>query len=126
MYKNKIFYFLLILFTLVIHNTFLNTYIIYKNNYETRVLKYGGFCEPQGYGFIKFIRSKYKINYNFVILNFKDFSPIDGYFHNFNNVTKNNYIALIGITNSEFSKNYKPNYIVIEKVDNCYFIKKND
>jgi hypothetical protein len=126
MYKNKIFYFLLILFTLVIHNTFLNTYIIYKNNYETRLLKYGGFCEPQGYGFIKFIRSKYQINYNFVILNFKDFSPIDGYFHNFNNVTKNNYIALIGITNSEFSKNYKPNYIVIEKVDNCYFIKKND
>lgn len=124
MYKNKIFYFLLILFTLVIHNTFLNTYIIYKNNYENRLLKYGGFCEPQGYGFIKFIRSKYQINYNFVILNFKDFAPIDGYFHNFNNVTKNNYIALIGITNSEFSKNYKPNYIVIEKVDNCYFIKK--
>jgi len=126
MLKEKIIYFLIILFTLVIHNTFLNSYIILNNNYEQRMNKYGGFCEPEGYGFLKFIHKKYNLNYNFEVKNYKNLPPINGYFHNVNLDVNKNYIVLIGISDLEFNDNYNnKNYRIIEKKDNCYFVRKN-
>ena len=44
---------ILLIFIFYIFSAFENTYVILKNNYESRVLKYSGYCEKQGYGFIK-------------------------------------------------------------------------
>jgi len=126
MIKKKIIFFLIILFTLVIYNTFLNSYIIINNNYLSRMIKYGGFCEPQGYGFLEFIYKKYKLNFNLEVKNFKNMPPISGYFYNLNRSTNKNYIVLIGISEQEFNIDYNnKKYHIIEKKDNCYFVKKN-
>jgi hypothetical protein len=126
MLKKNIIYFLIILFTLVAHNTFLNSYIILNNNYESRMNKYGGFCEPEGYGFIEFVYKKYKLNFNLEVKNFKNMPPITGYFYNVNRDLNKNYIVLIGISELEFNNSYNnKKYRIIEKKDNCYFVKKN-
>ena len=126
MFKKNIIYFLIILFTLVVHNAFLNSYIILNNNYLSRMSKYGGFCEPQGYGFLEFLYKKYKLNFNLKVKNFKNMPPISGYFYNLNRSTNENFIVLIGISEQEFNKSYNnKKYRIIEKKDNCYFVKKN-
>lgn len=125
MFKKNIIYFLIILFTFVIHNTFLNSYIILNNNYLSRMIKYGGYCEPQGYGFLEFLYKKYKLNFNLHVINFRNMPSISGYFYNLNRSTNENYIALIGISELEFNESYKKKYHIIEKKDNCYFVKKN-
>jgi hypothetical protein len=126
MLKKNIIYFLIILFTLVAHNTFLNSYIILNNNYESRMNKYGGFCEPEGYGFLEFVYKKYKLNFNLEVKNFKNMPSITGYFYNVNRAMNENYIVLIGISELEFNNSYNnKKYRIIEKKDNCYFVKKN-
>ena len=123
--KKRIIYFLIILFTLVVHDTFLNSYIILNHNYESRMNKYGGFCEPQGYGFLEFVYKKYKLNFNLEVKNFNNMPAITGYFYNVNRDMSENYIVLIGISELEFNKRYKKKYQIIEKNNNCYFLKKN-
>ena len=126
MSKKNIIYFLIILFTFVVHNTFLNSYIILNNNYLSRMIKYGGYCDFQGYGFIKFIYKNYEFNENFAITNFKDFPSSAGYFYRIKNNNNSNYEILINISDENFIKLYKKNtFVVLEKKDNCYFIKKN-
>ena len=61
-FQNKLFYFCILLFIIQINNGFTNIYIILKNNYENRMVKNAGYCEKQGYGFVKSIYDKYKRN----------------------------------------------------------------
>ena len=50
---NKFYLVILIIFIFYLFGAFESTYIILKNNYESRLLKSTGYCEKQGYGFIK-------------------------------------------------------------------------
>jgi|688.fasta_scaffold293801_2 hypothetical protein len=124
MSNKKIFIYLIFLFTLILHNTFLNSYIIIRNNYSERVLKYGGFCSPYGYGFVKFIREKYNLEFNFDVLNYNDLPNINYFFYKFKNTNNNNYLALIGISEILFKEIYENKYVIIEKNENCYFVLK--
>ena len=81
--KNFLFYFLL-LFTFYQFNFFTNTFIILKNNYPERMLKYGGHCGLEGYGYISYLYNKYSFSENFVVRNFNDLPNIHGYFFDIN------------------------------------------
>jgi len=126
MINNRFFLYLILLFTFILHGTFLNTYIIIRNNYSERMLKYGGFCEPYGYGFVQSLYKNYNLKFNFDIKNYSDLPSINYYFYKFKNENKKNYLALIGISDDQFNKFYKSKYKIIEKKGNCYFLLKND
>jgi hypothetical protein len=125
MLNNKKFIFIILLFSLFLNNTFINSYIIYKNDYQARLNKYGGFCEPEGYGFLKFIYQKYNPKYNPQVRNYNDLPDISAYFYKFNLKNNDNYIILIGINDLDFNTLYKNRYKIIEKRETCYFVKKN-
>ena len=62
-FKINIFFFILLF--LVFANKFdffLNTLIILKNNAHSRLIDNYGYCNPQAYGFIKYVYSKYNLN----------------------------------------------------------------
>jgi hypothetical protein len=90
------------------------------------MLKYGGFCEPFGYGFVQSLYKKYNLDFNFEIRNYNDLPSINAYFFKFKNQNKKNYLALIGISYDQFSNFYKNKYKIIERKGNCYFLIKND
>jgi hypothetical protein len=122
MSKNQVALFLIIISTFFINNAFVNSYIIIKNNYENRMLKYGGYCEPEGYGFIKFLYKKYNIQFNLDIINYNDTPPFQGYFYRFDRINNPNYLFLIGITDKDFSNIYRSKYKILEKSETCYFL----
>ena len=41
------------------YKTPLNIYVILKNDYNSRMEKNAGYCDNQGYGFLKYIYQKY-------------------------------------------------------------------
>jgi beta-galactosidase GanA len=90
------------------------------------MLKYGGFCEPFGYGFVQSLYKKYNLDFNFDVKNYNDLPSINAYFYKFKNQNKKNYLALIGISEDQFNNFYKNKYKIIEKKGNCYFLIKND
>ena len=60
-YKKKIEFFLLIsllVFLFFINKTFLYSYTILQDNYDTRMINFGGYCEKYGYGFVKDLNKK--------------------------------------------------------------------
>jgi len=126
--KKNFFYLILIVFILFLFNAFLHSYIVISNNYNQRMIKYGGFCSGQAYGFVQFINNKYnKLNINFNVHNYSDNPSSDGYFYNINKNKDDNYFILIGISDIELRKIlFKKNFYILEKKNDCYFIKIND
>ena len=57
-YKN-FYFFVCLIFVVQFYDGFLNIYIILKNNYEERMIRHGGYCEKQAYGFTYHINKKY-------------------------------------------------------------------
>jgi len=127
-FKKNFFYILLLVFIFFLFKTFLYTYIIIKSDYNQRMLKYGGLCNDQAYGFVKFINSKYsKLDINFNVSNYSDNPSSYGYFYNIKKKTDINYQILVGISEIELKKFlHKKNFYILEKNNNCYFIKIND
>ena len=66
---NSYTYYLAILFLTIYFNFFENVYVIYKSNFNERLVSNYGYCEKNSYGFIKFIEKKYKLNENISIQN---------------------------------------------------------
>ena len=91
------------------------------------MLRYAGICDFQGYGFVKSMYEKYNLNKNIVITNFGDFPSSASYFYKINNENNSVYEILINITEEKFKNIFKTGrFKIIEKKDNCYFVKKND
>ena len=65
--KKKYYYVVFFIFILSVYDAFTNSYILLRNNYQNRMLQYGGYCDKQAYGFIKFINDKYTNYYNIKI-----------------------------------------------------------
>ena len=61
--------FIIIFFLLLFFKFFENTYFIFKNDYNSRLIQNYGFCEKNSYGFIKYIEKKYKPKKNLTIVN---------------------------------------------------------
>ena len=125
--KNNIYYLFLLIFCFTIYDVFLNSYIILKSNYQQRMLKYGGFCEYHGYGFVKRIVEKYDLNFNIIVKNANDYPPVEGYFYSIKKISNENYFILINYNDQRFASFIKNRKVrILEKKDNCYFIKFND
>jgi hypothetical protein len=125
-------------FVILFHlNLFQNFYDIFSKNYDQRMIKSYGDHDKQGYGFIKKINSKYKLNQNFIYYNYdmaephwlidlkptylynlKEFKNID-----YDQTEKNKYIIIIDEPFNEidfFIK--KNNYKIILRETNSYFL----
>jgi hypothetical protein len=125
--KNNIYFLFLLIFCFSVFDVFLNSYIILNANYNQRMIKFGGFCDYHGYGFVKHVNEKYKLNFNIMTKNSKDYPPVEGYFYNIKKINNNNYLILINHTENSFASIVKDkNFKILEKIDNCYFIKFND
>lgn len=124
---DNVFYLFLLIFCFSIYNVFLNSYIILNSTYQQRMIKYGGFCEYHGYGFAKLIVEKYNLDYNITTHNAYDYPPVSGYFYDIRKINNNNYFILINY-NQESLKSFVKNrkFKIIEKIDNCFFIKFDD
>jgi len=124
---NKFYLIILSFFIFNIFNTFENTYIILKNNYESRVLKYSGYCEKQGYGFIKKVFFTFPdINPNLQVYNNSDFPSAIGYFYDFRKNYNNNYLILLNFDEKNLIEFKKKKFRKIYQEDKCYLLKKND
>ena len=126
-FQLKNFYFLIsLIFIVQFYDGFLNIYIILKNNYEERMVRHGGYCEKQAYGFIRHINEKHKkiVKLNIPVINFLDFPTAAGYFYDTNIKETNKYLIIISPSEEDLKKKYFKNFQVIEQTQNCYFLKK--
>lgn len=121
------YYVIFFIFILSVYDTFTNSYILLRNNYQKRMLQYSGYCDKQAYGFIKFINDKYKhlVNLNINVLSFANYATAEAYFFDTTKFRSENYLILISPLEGELNKIYLKKYKVIEKQFNCYFLKKN-
>ena len=83
-----------------------------------------GYCEKEGYGFVKLILDKYEFRHNINSINGNPstYPSIGGLFYDNNKTHSDDYLLLIDYQN-DLSEKFK-NYLVIEQVQNCYLIKK--
>ena len=125
--NKKIFYFIFLLFIFHYFNFFLNIFIIFKNSYDQRMVKSMGFCEMEGYGFVKYIHQKYNVPKNIEVRNFSEkFPPIHSYFIDTQIKNNNNYIILINAKTIDLVFFTKKGFSIIENYKNaCYFLKKS-
>ena len=118
--KSNILILIFFLFFFSINNTFENGYIILKNSYEVRLIKYYGFCEKTGYGFIKKYSSKYNFRDNAKIINHDtNYSSSGWMIEQFNQPKVYNYIIHLNSPTNKFNED------ILESEYNC-FILKND
>jgi len=122
--NTKVLYLIIILlFISTTFGFFLNSYKLIKNNYSSRMLSIYGDCSKEGYGFTKFINNKYKSDFNYIVINGKSqiFAHTQDLFYDKNKIFSDQFKILINYEN-ELLKNFG-SFDIIEKKENCYFIK---
>ena len=115
---------LLIIFFITLHQFqfFTNFFIILKNDYTSRMIKYSGYCENEGYGYFSYIKNEFKIKDNIKIKNFNNQPPIDGYFYDIQKENNLNKIILIGAKKSNLQKYLERGFKISHSLNNCYYI----
>ena len=122
---NNYTYYLVILFLIIYFNFFENVYIIYKSNFNERLVSNYGYCEKNSYGFIKFIEKKYKTNKNISIQNDEIYPSSQAFIYKPKKENNKKFLILLNHNENKKTINIK-NYSIIEKFKNCYYLKKND
>lgn len=123
--KNKYVYFLATFLLILFFKYFENSYIVLKSNYQLRLVNEYGFCGQTSYGFIKYIDEKYKFQKNIKIINDEINPSSDTFIHKPNVSYYKDYLILLNY-NELNSKIDLKNYKVIEKINNCFYLEKND
>jgi hypothetical protein len=124
---DKVYLIIFLIFIFYTFSAFENTYIILKNNYESRVLKSSGYCEKQGYGFIKKIFDTFKdVKQNLTVYNNSGFPSAMGYFYDFRKTYEVNYLILLNFEENNLAEFTKKNFSKIYQEGQCYLLKKND
>jgi hypothetical protein len=122
---NSYTYYLAILFLTIYFNFFENVYVIYKSNFNERLVSNYGYCEKNSYGFIKFIEKKYKLNKNISIQNDEIYPSSQAFIYKPKKEYNKKFLILLNRNENKKTINIK-NYSIIEKFKNCYYLKKND
>ena len=122
---NNYTYYLVILFLIIYFNFFENVYVIYKSNFNERLVSNYGYCEKNSYGFIKFIEKKYKTNKNISIQNDEIYPSSQAFIYKPKKENNKKFLILLNRDENKKTINIK-NYSIIEKFKNCYYLKKND
>ena len=123
--NTKYFFFIVISLSLtILFDLPNNIHNLINFNYESRMMKIYGYCYPQGYGFIKDIKQKYKLK-NVRTINFDDFSNSDFFLNNPKENQTREYLILINYklkNKKDYSLNKEK---IIFKKDNCILIKND-
>tara|TARA_Y100000389_G_C17414256_1_gene492748 strand:- start:53 stop:448 length:396 start_codon:yes stop_codon:yes gene_type:complete len=108
-------------------NFFLNTYLILKNDFNKRMILNHGYCEKEGYGFVKDALNKYNFRKNIRVLNSQNsnYPNIEGYFYKKNQKFIKEYLILVNFNEKQISK-YLKNFKIKEKKNKCYLLQLND
>jgi hypothetical protein len=122
--KKNFFLFLLILFTLHQLNFFTNFFIIFKSDYQTRMIKFAGYCENHGYGYANHVKKKFNLNQNFLIRNFNNKPNVHGYFFNIDKIYNENDIILIGVNQKQLNEFLDKGFKIKDVFNNCYYISR--
>lgn len=122
---NSYTYYLAILFLTIYFNFFENVYVIYRSNFNERLVSNYGYCEKNSYGFIKFIEKKYKFNENIIIQNDEIYPSSRAFIYKPKKENNKKFLILLNRDENKKTINIK-NYSIIEKFKNCYYLKKND
>jgi len=126
--KNKIFILLMILFLyfLIKVNFLRNLYEVIFLNHEERISKVYGFCENEGVGYINFIKNKFDIKEKIILINAKK-SPHQWSVYNtkFKEVDSAKHFIIINYKKVKNKINFK-NYKILNKINDCYYVVKND
>ena len=122
---NNYTYYLAILFLTIYFNFFENVYVIYRSNFNERLVSNYGYCEKNSYGFIKFIEKKYKLNENISIQNDEIYPSSRAFIYKPKKENNKKFLILLNRDENKKTINIK-NYSIIEKFKNCYYLKKND
>ena len=122
---NSYTYYLAILFLTIYFNFFENVYVIYRSNFNERLVSNYGYCEKNSYGFIKFIEKKYKFNENISIHNDEIYPSSQAFIYKPKKENNKKFLILLNRDENKKTINIK-NYSIIEKFKNCYYLKKND
>ena len=78
----KIYFFIFIICTIYVFDGFTNSYIILKNNYESRMINNAGYCNNQAYGFVRKVINKFPhIKKKMIVKNYADNASPIGYFY---------------------------------------------
>ena len=93
-----------------------------ENDYTSRMIKYSGYCENEGYGYFSYIKNEFKIKDNIKIKNFNNQPPIDGYFYDIQKENNLNKIILIGAKKSNLQKYLERGFKISHSLNNCYYI----
>ena len=120
---NSYTYYLAILFLTIYFNFFENVYVIYKSNFNERLVSNYGYCEKNSYGFIKFIEKKYKFNENISIQNDELYPSSQAFIYKPKKENNKKFLILLNRDENKKTINIK-NYSIIEKFKNCYYLKK--
>lgn len=107
------------------YKTPLNTYVILKNDYNFRIEKNAGYCDNQGYGFLKFIYQKYEMiyPYNYKVINYNNSASANSYFHNIKKKNNSNFVILLNPSKKDIQVHFLQKPKVIEKIQNCFFLE---
>lgn len=115
-------YFVMVIF---IYDGFLNTLIVLRQNYETRMITNAGNCNAQGYGFYKNIITNYAKNSNNIhSFNGNDLPKPEGYFFDHKKKYSTNEIILLNVNKKKLKTYLDDRYKIVYSFENCYYLKK--
>jgi hypothetical protein len=121
--KNKYFYnFMIIIFLIISFNFFQKLNKIVNMGYDHRLTQIYGYCYPQGYGFIKEVKKKYKLR-NIKTINFDDFAQSDFFLDNPNYKYLKEYKILINYDPSGKNSFLLDGYKILYNKEKCFLIK---
>jgi hypothetical protein len=104
------------------NNFFLNVYIILKKNYVERMILAYGYCDKQGYGFVKDINDEFNISNNVKIINYDEKYPSTYIFINqFHDIENYQYLILL---NNYENNNFEIEFNKIKAYQACSLYKK--
>jgi hypothetical protein len=125
-----------IIFITITHyfNIYQNVYLIFKRNYEERMISSYGYCERESYGFLK---KAYEITGSgrLKVINFEEYlwPPINGLFKVVSKEVDPKYVVLLNLKN--FKENTHVSYLgekvllkkknIILNESNCYVLKND-
>jgi hypothetical protein len=110
------------IFVMQFNNFFLNVYIVLKKNYEERMILAYGYCDKQGYGFVKKINDEFNISNNVKIINYDNKYPSSNIFINqFHDIENYQYLILL---NNYENNNFEIEFNKIKDYQACSLYKK--
>ena len=107
------------------YKTPLNTYVILKNDYNSRIEKNAGYCDNQGYGFLKYIYQKYEMiyPYNYKVINYNNSASANSYFYDIQKKSNSNFVILLNPSKKNIQIHFLQKHKLIEKIENCFFLE---